>query len=445
MPGQGGEQGRQPSRLILPGQQRNGAAQAPQLGGGLAGLGLDANTNTPANPFRPPPGFMDSAPGQQAPAQTEDPQTMLNKIRADAGPWHQLAKLLPALVRAGIDATAVEAETGLERARQNVWAVSEQVYESLARSGEVPPDEMAYFDPEGGEDLLYGLRFLPIDKRPAIARFIVERQMDAAEAGVLARAVKEQERRRGEREGFSAAPGDCLAYKYFRDAFEAGRNEDARDACVRKGLKVAATEAAKAKLGQLSDEVASVAAAEAAPAKLQIVRLTREETAVRPIPLLTPEGGLTGADAATIASAPARPRQGGPFNAFCTDGGPPGQLWVALPAWNMMLLAQRPLAILLPDISQVDALVALSRARTDEERARFTGAGLLVIERAPDDAVDPDAYYAVPAAAGASGLVLVAAADLPEGAEPCGRVLFCCRPPAGGSSVLADTAEVIQL
>lgn len=54
-------------------------------------------------------------------------QDMLNRIRADAGPWHQLAKLLPALTRAGVDATAVEAETGLERARQNVWAVSEQV------------------------------------------------------------------------------------------------------------------------------------------------------------------------------------------------------------------------------------------------------------------------------------------------------------------------------
>ena len=37
--------------------------------------------------------------------------------------------------------------------------------------------------------------------------------------------------------------------------------------------------------------------------------------------------------------------------------------WQALPAWNMMLLAQRPLGILLPDISQVDALVAVSRAR----------------------------------------------------------------------------------
>lgn len=31
-------------------------------------------------------------------------------------------------------------------------------------------------------------------------------------------------------------------------AIEAGRNEEAREACVRKGLKVAATDAAKAKL-----------------------------------------------------------------------------------------------------------------------------------------------------------------------------------------------------
>lgn len=53
-----------------------------------------------------------------------------------------------------------------------------QVYESLARSGEVPLEELAYFDPEGGEDLLYGMRFLPIAARPPIARFIVKRKMD---------------------------------------------------------------------------------------------------------------------------------------------------------------------------------------------------------------------------------------------------------------------------
>ena len=34
---------------------------------------------------------------------------------------------------------------------------------------------------------------------------------------MLARAAKEQERRQGDKEGFTSSPGDCLAYKYHRD------------------------------------------------------------------------------------------------------------------------------------------------------------------------------------------------------------------------------------
>lgn len=34
---------------------------------------------------------------------------------------------------------------------------------------------------------------------------------------MLARAVKEHERRKGAREGFSDSPADCLAYKHYRD------------------------------------------------------------------------------------------------------------------------------------------------------------------------------------------------------------------------------------
>lgn len=34
---------------------------------------------------------------------------------------------------------------------------------------------------------------------------------------MLSRSVKEQQRRMGENEGFSDAPGDCLAFKYYRD------------------------------------------------------------------------------------------------------------------------------------------------------------------------------------------------------------------------------------
>lgn len=37
------------------------------------------------------------------------------------------------------------------------------------------------------------------------------------EANVLARAVKEQERREGNLEGFTATPADCMAFKYYRD------------------------------------------------------------------------------------------------------------------------------------------------------------------------------------------------------------------------------------
>lgn len=37
------------------------------------------------------------------------------------------------------------------------------------------------------------------------------------QARTLARALKDQERREGDKLGFSAKPGDCLAFKYYRD------------------------------------------------------------------------------------------------------------------------------------------------------------------------------------------------------------------------------------
>ena len=67
------------------------------------------------------------------------------------------------------------------------------------------------------------------------------------EAQVLARAVKEQERRQGHKEGFSSLPADCLAYKYYRDAVEM-RNAASKAQLVARGLSVATTEDARAAL-----------------------------------------------------------------------------------------------------------------------------------------------------------------------------------------------------
>ena len=55
-------------------------------------------------------------------------EEMLNRLRSNAGQWHQQAKLLPLLLRAGCDSVAVEEAVGLERRVQNVWVAAEQVW-----------------------------------------------------------------------------------------------------------------------------------------------------------------------------------------------------------------------------------------------------------------------------------------------------------------------------
>jgi hypothetical protein len=54
-------------------------------------------------------------------------QVLLNRLRASAGKWHELANLVPVLSTLGIDNTIIEAETGIERAQLNAWLVSVQV------------------------------------------------------------------------------------------------------------------------------------------------------------------------------------------------------------------------------------------------------------------------------------------------------------------------------
>ena len=162
LPGQGsGAPARNGGSLILPTPGGGPSGGSLQMAGGASEAGIPVMRN-----FRPPPGFMDGA-TDAAPA--ANPSEMLDRIEAGAGHWHQLAKLLPALQRAGFDAAAVEDRTGV--------------------------------DPKG--------------------------------ALQLARAVKEHERRAGHKEGFSDSPGDCLAFKFFRDVSAARRGPGEGWLCTR--------------------------------------------------------------------------------------------------------------------------------------------------------------------------------------------------------------------
>lgn len=51
----------------------------------------------------------------------------LDRLRSNAGHWHELAKLLPRLAMSGYDSQVVEMETGLERVTQNAWMVAQSV------------------------------------------------------------------------------------------------------------------------------------------------------------------------------------------------------------------------------------------------------------------------------------------------------------------------------
>jgi len=390
--------------------------------------------------FRPPPGFLDATlRGEDAPRQLDasDTGAMLSQLKAEAGNWPDLARMLPALNRAGLDGPAIEEATGLERVRQNMWMVAVSVYDSLKQM-EVEPDVIDYFTQEGGDELLYELRFLAAENRPNPATYIAEKQLDQRMALTLARSIKEHERRAGETLGFSLDSGDCLAFKYYRDALECKKERDIED-CIRRGLDCATSDSARTRLRTVLDAPAEKKAAtkEAGGATLEMVRFTREELGVRPVALAGTYGEVT---AEAFSSAPSTTTSG-PFSSFRLEA-PSVTEWVALPAWNIILLARAPVAVFVPDASQIPQVVRAANIKEDKDLARLKGPALLICDRSAE--VDDKKYHLT--AEGSGALQLTSAKQLAEGEHTViGRVLFCCRPPSMLLGPSADTSQLLQL
>jgi hypothetical protein len=329
-----------------------------------------------------------------------------------------MAALLPRLAKAGIDATAVEVETGLERATQALWATAAQVHASLAL--DLPPPVLAAFDGPDGPAALNELRGLARDVRAAAAAHLAERGYDAASAATLARAHREWDRRKTERAGFTNSPGDVLAFKHFRDAEECRREAD-KEAAIERGVKAADTDGARARLDELRTEaiprVVPVADMEAPP--LTVTRLARTDTLVSPVGVAAaPLGAATPAD---LAAAPSGATSG-PFGEFGAAG---GGRYVAIPAWTALAASNDPVAVPVPNCADVAAIVAALGADTPAALASLRGPGLLIVDRRPA------ATSAAPAVlvAGAGGaLEITAAAAAPAGAVVA-SVLYVLRPP----------------
>lgn len=391
--------------------------------------------------FRPPPGFLDATlRGEKVPDQldTSDTGAMLSQLKAEAGAWPDLAKIISALNRTGLDGVAIEEATGIGRVQQNRWATAASVYESLRQAGDVPEETLEYFTQDGGDALVYELRFLAVENRSDPACYIANNQLDEHMALVLARSIKEHARRGGDMLGFSIHSGDCLAFKYYRDALECKKERDIED-CIQKGLDCAHSTSAKLKLRGVLDAPMEKAAEEKAVggATLEMVRFTREELSIRPVALVGTYGEVT---AEQMSGAPCVTTTG-PFSSFRLET-PSSTEWVALPAWNIILLAQAPVALFVPDCSQLPEVIRAANAKTDKEIARLAGPGLLVCDCSEEKSRD-DKYYLTSSEGGP--LHLSPSNQIEQGASRIGRLLFCCRPPAMQLGASADTSALLQL
>ena len=91
----------------------------------------------------------------------------------------------------------------------------------MAVQEDLTTEQQSFYQHEDSSpDCLMELRFLDSQRRVEGAQYIADEQLSGEMATVLARAIKEQQRRGKAAEGFTAAAGDCLAFKYFRDAQE---------------------------------------------------------------------------------------------------------------------------------------------------------------------------------------------------------------------------------
>lgn len=378
---------------------------------------------------------MDDDSAQNKERSTGSPQDMLAKLRAQSESWYKLAAYLPQLTRAGYDSIAIEADTGLEKIQQSVWTVAVEVYQSLQRSGECSKETLNYFDREGADVLLYELRFNAGPSRPDAATYIAENQLDTQQARTLARALKDQERREGDKLGFSAKPGDCLAFKYYRDAIEVSRSLTHKEQLLKKAYETAVTDEAREAVKELERN------APADPLKTQratvhVVKLAGDQTAFRPVPILS---ALSEASPSSLAAAPVSRSQGA-FNSFVFGQEAAGTPFVMLPAWHSLMLARRPVGLTIPNCADVPAVSGFDANTKPEDKGRMEGQGLLIIDAADTEASDPTQIYVV--AVSESALGLSSLAELPEESRGsvCGRVLFCCRPPARG----VDTDPTVQ-
>jgi len=186
-----------------------------------------------------------------------------------------------------------------------------------------------------GSDSLYELRILTQEDRAAVSEFLHARNLDSQAAYEVAKAVKDYSRLRTLPEGFTAHPGDAIAYQYWRYAKQQNDLPE-RSRLIARGLMFAHSQTARQQIERLLTQ-SSGTSQRSAPI-LPLYRLEVEEE----LPRISPVVGqlpLTTADWQNTPSV----QSTGAFQLVQNEW--KGAL-VALPGWQVILKAQDPVTIL---------------------------------------------------------------------------------------------------
>ena len=251
-------------------------------------------------PYRPPSEYLDNA----EEFMNEDDNMSLMRLRQRAGNWFQLAPLFPKLMRAGFMPDDIFDETGIEPKEQSLWATWTAARGSLVSDPRFPDEKLEYFTPEWNAETLSAIQYLPSEKRAPFSEFVVDNEFNLEQTKELVKSVEIRAAHDSQAKGFGTGPGECMAFKMWRDVQEVQRYEGLARVVelVEKGKKYA-TEAStcdrldalvemwRIDLAEGSDlmEGGLMGKANAAGnAKIQAVRLDAEELAFKPVPMLGP-------------------------------------------------------------------------------------------------------------------------------------------------------------
>ncbi|MBD2385783.1 RuBisCO accumulation factor 1 [Cylindrospermum sp. FACHB-282] len=293
-------------------------------------------------------------------------QELLIKLRQKQGNWVEWGVAIAYLQKAGYNGQEIFEATGFEPLLQNQLTVGSQVYSSLEKFGASEAARSHYST--RGSEVLYELRLLAQEDRAAAAELTFVHKLGIEEVRDVAKGIKDYSYFSILPEGFSAHPGDAIAYQAWKLARQYSDFQE-RSRLIAKGLRFAHTQTARQKIEELLLDF-TVTPKRPAPT-LPFYRLESEEELPRILPLVG-ELPLTPQDLKAVPII----TEIEPFRIVKFSG---EQAWVPLPGWQVLLGAEDPVVIIansdiFPLQSQnkpTPVLVVIDRAQREWDESSY--------------------------------------------------------------------------